>query len=71
MNYDLVARNGTIIDGPGMSEVVTDLPDPAKRLKQTANGIRTTMFNGSVLLRNNEPTGATPGRLLRGPLARH
>ena len=29
-----------------------------------------TVVNGQVVLRNNEPTGALPGRLLRGPLAR-
>jgi hypothetical protein len=26
--------------------------------------------NGEVLLRDGKPTGALPGRLLRGPLAR-
>ncbi len=29
-----------------------------------------TVVNGQVLLRNNEHTGALPGQLLRGPLAR-
>ena len=28
-----------------------------------------TVVNGQVLLRNNEHTGALPGKLLRGPLA--
>jgi hypothetical protein len=28
------------------------------------------VVNGQVVLRNNEPTGALPGQLLRGPLAR-
>ena len=28
-----------------------------------------TVVNGEVLLRNNEHTGALPGKLLRGPLA--
>jgi hypothetical protein len=36
-----------------------------KRLKQTATGIRHTIVNGQVLLTDNVPTGAVPGRLLR------
>lgn len=51
---------------PRMPEVVTDLPAGAKRLKQTADGMLATVVNGEVLLRNNEHTGALPGRLLRG-----
>jgi N-acyl-D-aspartate/D-glutamate deacylase len=49
-----------------MPEVVNDLPSGAKRLRQTADGIAATVVNGQVLLRNNQPTGALPGRLLRG-----
>jgi N-acyl-D-amino-acid deacylase len=51
--------------GAALPEVVHDLPAGAKRLKQTATGIRHTIVNGTVLLTDNEPTGATPGRLLR------
>lgn len=54
---------------PRMPEVVHDLPAGAKRLKQTAEGMRATIVAGEVLLENNEHTGALPGRLLRGPLA--
>jgi len=68
MAADLVVFDPDTI-GARMPEVVTDLPASAKRLKQTANGIRATVVNGQVLLRDNEPTGATPGRLIRGPLA--
>ena len=50
---------------PNMPEIVHDLPAGAKRFKQTARGILATVVNGEVLLRDNEPTGATPGRLLR------
>ena len=53
-----------------MPELVNDLPAGAQRLKQTATGISHTIVNGSVLLENNEPTGDTPGKLVRGPLAR-
>ena len=69
MAADLVVFDPETI-GARMPEVVNDLPAGARRLKQTANGIAATVVNGEVLLRNNEPTGATPGRLIRGPLAR-
>lgn len=52
--------------GARMPEVVTDLPAGARRLKQTADGVRATVVNGEVLLRDNVHTGALPGRLLRG-----
>ncbi|MGE0425448.1 MAG: amidohydrolase family protein [Reyranellaceae bacterium] len=54
--------------GPRMPEVVTDLPAGAKRLRQKANGIRATVVNGQTLLRDNEPTGNLPGRLVRSKL---
>jgi N-acyl-D-amino-acid deacylase len=52
-----------------MPEVVTDLPAGAKRLVQRCRGIAATVVNGETLLRDGKPTGALPGRLLRGPLA--
>ncbi len=54
---------------PQMPTVANDLPSGARRLKQKSDGIKATIVNGEVLLRNNEHTGALPGRLLRGPLA--
>ncbi len=68
MAADLVVFDPDTIGG-NMPEVVTDLPAGAKRLKQTAKGIRATVVNGQVLLRDNEHTGQLPGQLLRGPLA--
>jgi N-acyl-D-aspartate/D-glutamate deacylase len=56
--------------GPEMPEVVHDLPAAAKRLVQRARGISATVVNGEILLRDGKHTGALPGRLLRGPLAR-
>ncbi|HEV8456887.1 MAG TPA: amidohydrolase family protein [Methylomirabilota bacterium] len=56
--------------GPEMPEVVNDLPGGAKRLVQRARGISATVVNGEILLRDGKHTGALPGRLLRGPLAR-
>ena len=54
---------------PRMPDVVHDLPGGSKRLKQTADGMLATIVGGEILLRNNEHTGALPGRLIRGPLA--
>ena len=54
---------------PQMPALANDLPAGARRLKQKAEGILATVVNGEVVLRNNEHTGALPGRLLRGPLA--
>jgi N-acyl-D-aspartate/D-glutamate deacylase len=55
---------------PELPEVVCDLPAGARRLVQRARGIAATVVGGQVLLRDGQPTGALPGRLLRGPLAR-
>jgi N-acyl-D-aspartate/D-glutamate deacylase len=54
---------------PMLPSLEHDLPAGARRLKQKADGMMATIVNGEVLLRNNEHTGALPGRLLRGPLA--
>ncbi len=54
---------------PTMPTLEYDLPGGARRLKQKSVGIKTTIVNGQVTLRNNEATGALPGRLIRGPLA--
>ena len=53
-----------------MPEVVNDLPAGAKRLVQRCRGIAATVVNGETVLRDGKPTGALPGRLLRGPRAR-
>ena len=44
-------------------------PAGAKRLTQKATGIQATVVNGEVLLRDGEPTGALPGRVIRNPVA--
>ncbi|MBS0539478.1 MAG: amidohydrolase family protein [Proteobacteria bacterium] len=64
MAADLVVFDPDTV-GPRMPEVVTDLPAEAKRLRQKADGMRATIVNGQVLLRDNEPTGNLPGKLLR------
>ena len=67
---DVIVFNPDTI-APMMPELDHDLPAGARRLKQKAAGMLATVVNGEVVLRNNEPTGALPGRLLRGPLAAH
>jgi N-acyl-D-amino-acid deacylase len=51
--------------GPDLPEADHDLPAGAVRLKQRAIGIKATVVNGEVLMRDGAHTGALPGRLLR------
>jgi len=51
-----------------MPVVTYDLPAGARRLKQKSSGMAATVVNGQILLRNNEHTGALPGRLVRNRL---
>jgi len=66
---DLVVFDPRTIS-PGMPVAANDLPAGALRLKQKADGILATVVNGEVLMRENEHTGALPGQVLRGSLAR-
>ena len=43
-----------------------DLPGGARRLLQRADGYHSKIVRGEVVMRDGEPTGAMPGRLLRG-----
>ena len=43
-----------------------DLPAGGRRLKQKADGYVATIVSGQVTYREGEPTGALPGRLVRG-----
>jgi N-acyl-D-aspartate/D-glutamate deacylase len=54
---------------PSLPVLFHDLPSGAARIKQKTDGIKATIVNGQVLMRNNEHTGAYPGQVLRGPLA--
>lgn len=47
-------------------EVVFDLPAGGRRLTQHADGYRLTMLAGEIVSRDGVPTGALPGRLVRG-----
>lgn len=44
-----------------------DLPAHGRRLVQGAKGYRATIVSGTVMRRDDQPTGALPGRLVRGP----
>ena len=55
---------------PSLPEVRRDLPGNGLRLTQKCQGILATIVSGQVLLLNGEHTGALPGKLLRGSLAK-
>jgi N-acyl-D-aspartate/D-glutamate deacylase len=48
-------------------EFVYDLPADGRRLIQKVDGYRYTIQTGAVTYEDGEPTGALPGRLVRGP----
>lgn len=47
-------------------EMVYDLPQGGKRLIQTAEGYVATIVSGEVTYEHGKPTGALPGKLVRG-----
>ncbi|MBW2447968.1 MAG: amidohydrolase family protein [Deltaproteobacteria bacterium] len=51
-------------------EMVHDLPAEGRRLIQKVDGYRYTICSGEVIYEDGEPTGALPGKLIRGPQAR-
>ena len=69
MQADLNVFDPDVV-GPAMPKVVHDLPAGEPRLEQKAVGISATLVAGEVIVEHGEPTGARPGRLLRGPLGR-
>ena len=64
MTADITVFNPDTVE-PRMPEVVNDLPSGAKRLKQYADGMLATVVAGQVVLKENQHTGALPGKLLR------
>ncbi len=48
-------------------EMLRDLPAGGRRLVQQIDGYRYTIQSGEVTYENGRPTGALPGKLLRGP----
>tara|TARA_R110002020_G_scaffold83397_1_gene206717 strand:+ start:128307 stop:130046 length:1740 start_codon:yes stop_codon:yes gene_type:complete len=59
-----------VIDAGNMKlhlpEVIHDLPAGGRRLMQRASGYTATILAGQVTHRDGNPTGAKPGRLVRG-----
>ena len=51
--------------GPAVPSLVADLPAGGLRLEQRSVGFLATLVGGEVTIERGEPTGATPGRLLR------
>jgi len=51
-------------------DMAYDLPAGGKRLLQRATGYVATVVAGQVTARDGQPTGALPGRLVRGPQPR-
>lgn len=47
-------------------EVHFDLPASGRRLMQRADGYVATIVNGEIIYNDGKPTGARPGRLIRG-----
>jgi N-acyl-D-aspartate/D-glutamate deacylase len=52
-----------------LPEVLHDLPTGGRRLMQRASGYTATLLAGQVTHRDGDPTGAKPGRLVRGAQA--
>jgi N-acyl-D-aspartate/D-glutamate deacylase len=48
-------------------EMVFDLPAGGRRLVQQVDGYKHTVVSGEVTYQDGQPTGAMPGRLIRGP----
>jgi N-acyl-D-aspartate/D-glutamate deacylase len=49
-----------------LPEITPDLPTGARRVLQRGRGYAATIVSGEVTFRDGEPTGARPGRLVRG-----
>ena len=54
---------------PAMPYVANDLPQSGKRLLQKASGYRRTIVSGVTTYLEGQPTGALPGKLVRGAAA--
>lgn len=48
-----------------LPEIVHDLPSGGRRIHQKATGYRATIVSGEIIARDDQPTDALPGRLIR------
>jgi N-acyl-D-amino-acid deacylase len=62
-DVNLIELDALVLHRP---EQVNDLPAGAGRLIQRADGYVATIVAGEAILEHGEPTGALPGRLVRG-----
>jgi N-acyl-D-aspartate/D-glutamate deacylase len=62
-DFNLIDLDGLRLHAP---EMVFDLPAGGRRLVQHVDGYETTVVAGEVTYVRGEPTGARPGRLVRG-----
>jgi N-acyl-D-aspartate/D-glutamate deacylase len=65
-DVNVIDLDSMLLHAPKM---VFDLPAGGRRLIQRAEGYRHTVVSGEVTFENGEPTGAMPGKLIRGPQA--
>lgn len=62
-DFNLIDMDALALELP---EVVADLPAGGRRLMQRSRGYKATFVSGIEVMRDGEPTGAMPGRLVRG-----
>jgi N-acyl-D-aspartate/D-glutamate deacylase len=53
---------------PLPEQVVHDFPAGGWRMQELAEGVKSTIVNGEVLIEDGKPTGALPGRVMRNAL---
>ena len=53
---------------PLAEEVVYDFPNGGWRMQELAEGVKSTIVNGEVIVDEGKPTGAMPGRVMRNSL---
>lgn len=53
---------------PLPEEVVYDFPAGGWRMQELAEGVKSTIVNGEILIDDGKPTGAMPGRVMRNAL---
>lgn len=63
-DLNVIDLNHLLLHAP---EVAYDLPAGGRRLVQRSEGYSATVVSGVVVQRDGAPTGALPGRLVRGP----
>jgi len=65
-DMNIIDLDGLRVHAP---EMIADLPAGGRRLVQHVDGYRHTLVAGEVTFEDGEPTGARPGRLVRGHAA--